>query len=578
MALALATPRGWAQVAPQKVAADAAFDEGKRLMAEGKTEAACPRFAESQRLDPASSTLLWLGECLEKTGKLASAWSTFREAASLAARQGKADREKLARERVAALEPRVPRLVLLPGKAPDGLVATLDGVEIGRALWKTPLPVDPGAHALVLRAPGRQETTLTIQIRAGDPPRELLFPELSPLAPPPASASVSPPPASASVAPKGPPVGSTMPAPTGAPSEGSNETSSGLSGRQVGGLALGSAGLILGVVGGVLQGGARSKADDARARRDRPLFDEAGRQQTVAISAMIAGGALLTGGAILFFLPSSSARTSSAVRLVPQVSQRASTLWLTGSFLPCAFPFSPSPCSWSLPVASVNFPKTSPRSRAPEAPEAPRPARAAPAREGAPARAAPGPQARAVAPAMAATVAWPATAATAAMQAQAGSPEPVATRVRVATAVPLAPQGAKGMVGPPGRPVPARAGPPGMGALRATQGPAALPVLGRAARPGTVVPPATPAAALQAMRGPPGTAEPRGTAEARGAALAAPGPVASRGTAAPGPVGLRAPEPVAWRGPEPVAWRGPGTEARRGSEGAAAPGAGAAEG
>jgi hypothetical protein len=380
VALALATPRGWAQVAPQKVAADAAFDEGKRLMAEGKIEAACPRFAESQRLDPASSTLLWLGECLEKTGKLASAWSTFREAASLATRQGKADREKLARERVAALEPRVPRLVLLPGKAPDGLVATLDGVEIGRALWKTPLPVDPGAHALVLRAPGRQETTLTIQVRAGDPPRELLFPELSTLAPPPASASA---------APKSPPVGSTAPAPAGVPSGESNETAPGLSGRQIGGLALGGAGLILGVVGGVLQGGARSKADDARARRDRPLFDEAGRQQTVAISAMIAGGALLTGGAILFFLPSSSARTSSAVRLVPQVSQRASTLWLTGSFLPCAFLFLPSPCSWSLPVASVSFPKTSPRSRAPEAPEASRPARAAPTREGAPARAAP---------------------------------------------------------------------------------------------------------------------------------------------------------------------------------------------
>jgi hypothetical protein len=319
----LVVSSGWAQVAPGKVAADAAFDEGKRLMAQGNHEAACARFAESQRLDPASSTLLWLGECLEKSGKLASAWSTFREAASLAARQGKTDREQLARDRVASLEPRVPRLVLLPREVPEGLVVELDGVALGSALWKTPLPVDPGTRILVLRAPGRQEARLSIQIQAqGGSLREVELPPLLPLAPAAASSSASaaPPPASAPGSPPAPP------APSGPPVQ-----AGGLSGRQIGGLALGGAGLVLGVVGGILQGGARSKADDARARRDRPLYDEASRQQTAAVSAMIVGGALLAGGAALLLLPS-SAGSSTALRLVPQVSRREPSLWLTGSF------------------------------------------------------------------------------------------------------------------------------------------------------------------------------------------------------------------------------------------------------
>ena len=62
--------------------ADALFDEGLKAMDAGDHAAACAKFGESQRLDPAAGTLLHLGNCYEKVGKTASAWATFLDAAA----------------------------------------------------------------------------------------------------------------------------------------------------------------------------------------------------------------------------------------------------------------------------------------------------------------------------------------------------------------------------------------------------------------------------------------------------------------------------------------------------------------
>src|SRR5258706_88865 len=65
----------------EKTAAETLFGEGKRLMDEGKFSDACPKFADSQKLDPGVGTLLNLARCYQKNGQAATAWSTYKEAA-----------------------------------------------------------------------------------------------------------------------------------------------------------------------------------------------------------------------------------------------------------------------------------------------------------------------------------------------------------------------------------------------------------------------------------------------------------------------------------------------------------------
>src|SRR3954462_4312170 len=100
--IALAAP-GAAQAqaqpdAQQKAAAEALFDEGRQLFAQGQIEQACRKFEQSQDVAPGVGILLYLGDCYERVGRLASAWATFRSAASKASASGQAERARVADE------------------------------------------------------------------------------------------------------------------------------------------------------------------------------------------------------------------------------------------------------------------------------------------------------------------------------------------------------------------------------------------------------------------------------------------------------------------------------------------------
>ena len=100
----------WAQSAgPQdRAAAESLFQAGKRMLAAGKVADACRKFEESQRLDPQGGTLLALGMCHEKEGKLATAWVEYREAGAAAKAANRPDRAAIANKAAAAIEPRLP--------------------------------------------------------------------------------------------------------------------------------------------------------------------------------------------------------------------------------------------------------------------------------------------------------------------------------------------------------------------------------------------------------------------------------------------------------------------------------------
>jgi serine/threonine-protein kinase len=282
--------------------AEALFDEGRRLMHDGKYAEACPKLEASQRLDPGVGTLLNLGDCYEKNGQTASAWARFREAAAAAVSAGMREREKIARDRAAALESKLVRMTILvrDESRVAGLEIKRDGVRVEPESWKTPVPVDPGAHAIEVTAPGRKAYAISVQIVANAKVTEVEIPPLAdapapPAAPTPApmAGPPSPPAAAESAAP-----GASIPTARG----GDGATQRTLA---IVALGVGVVGVGLGATFGILSGYAW---DDAKKGCSASGCDaasiqagnDAGALADVSTVTFVVGGAALAGAVVLW--------------------------------------------------------------------------------------------------------------------------------------------------------------------------------------------------------------------------------------------------------------------------------------
>jgi hypothetical protein len=138
--------------------ADRLFDESKPLLGAGRYAEACPKLSESQSLDPATGTLLALALCHEGEGKTASAFAELGEVVTLAKKEKRADRVKLATQHIAALGPVLSHIQLsVPPEVATivGLTIERDGRAIPAAEWNQATPADPGEHVVGAAAPGR---------------------------------------------------------------------------------------------------------------------------------------------------------------------------------------------------------------------------------------------------------------------------------------------------------------------------------------------------------------------------------------------------------------------------------------
>lgn len=156
------------QASPQqKAAAEVLFSEGQKLLYEKNYEAACPRFEQSQALDPGVGTLLYLAQCYDGQGRPASAWATYREAYSAARAAGQTDRAQVAEERASQLEPGLAKLTVqvAPENPRDGFELRINGKDIDAPLFGVEFPVDPGRYEIVARAFGRTPWSTSIDVQ-----------------------------------------------------------------------------------------------------------------------------------------------------------------------------------------------------------------------------------------------------------------------------------------------------------------------------------------------------------------------------------------------------------------------------
>lgn len=142
-----------AQSAADSEQAERLFTEASTLATEGKYAEACPKFQESQRLDPAVGTQFNLALCYEKIGKLGSAWRNFRAVERLAHATGKKGREDAAHEKLQSMRAHVPHLVLRT-KDTDATLK-VDGEQVATDDYAF-YAVDPGEHTVLATAPSKK--------------------------------------------------------------------------------------------------------------------------------------------------------------------------------------------------------------------------------------------------------------------------------------------------------------------------------------------------------------------------------------------------------------------------------------
>lgn len=300
--LALAGSGSIAEAQTDPVAAEVLFREAREAVKRGDLRAACPKFAESQRLDPAAGTLFNLADCEERTGKLASAWQHYIQAQGELPRGD--DRATAARERAARLEKRLPRLTLRFAGDLAGARVLRDGVELGAASLGVAIPADPGEHVIVVRLASGKQTETHLRLAEGEARIvDLVLP--SPSAPTDSSA------APAATAP-------TSPAPSGELPQ-----STPWAGRVL--LGGGGLALVVGAITGVMVFSKKSTFEsecDARKVCSQQGLDAASSGRTLgAVSTVsFAVGAALVGLGAYLVVSNGTSKTSLAPSLSPHLA------------------------------------------------------------------------------------------------------------------------------------------------------------------------------------------------------------------------------------------------------------------
>ncbi len=324
LALLVAAAHADAQPAsPEHEAAASAFEEGRRLVREGRCPDAIEKFRTSIAHEPSVGARLSLAQCFEASDPL-QAWRELKEAELLAGAL-KDDRVAVARERAAALEPRLAMLRIVVPAAISGLEVQLDGAHFDRLYYASgAVAVTPGPHVVSATAPGKATWSKTLDAAPGKQVVASVVLEDQPPAPAPKTEPLPAQQAEAEATPTRPAV---MP----------NRTLSFVvGGIGVAGLAAG------GVLGLIAIGEKKTVQNDCGAGAGYPACvnltasarDDNRKLQTFATASTVAfavGAAGVVAGTVLF-LTARSTTSSVAVRVAPVVGEHGGGAGAFGAF------------------------------------------------------------------------------------------------------------------------------------------------------------------------------------------------------------------------------------------------------
>jgi hypothetical protein len=339
------------------VAAEALFRSGKDLLAAKDYAHACPKLAESFRLDPATGTLLALAICHERDGKLASAWGEYSDVASRSKAEGRTDREVAARSKVEELQSQLSTLTIVVPDAAQvpGLEVKRGGTAIVPAWFGTPVPVNGGPVSIDATAPGKKprhgEITLAPngdrQSVTIDPLEDATAPAVA-VVPVPATTAATVPTATATTAPAAPAAPAATSAPRSVTDGGKSEPTPdrpALSPLQVTGLFAGAVGVVGLGLGTFFAVQASNKNNDSQGECDGDTCTETGakdRKDALTdgniATGMFIGGGVLTAAGVAFVIwgahrsQETAPSPTTSLRFVPTGGPHGFGAMLQGNF------------------------------------------------------------------------------------------------------------------------------------------------------------------------------------------------------------------------------------------------------
>jgi hypothetical protein len=131
---------------------------GYALKQAGKCEEAIPHFLASYRADPKPKALLNLADCEQQLHLLLAASDHAKQGLSLARHEKDLVLVDVAQGQLDAIDHKLPRLIVrVAPEAPAGSSAVCD----------VPVPLDPGAHRVIVTAPGHAQREFDVTLVEG---------------------------------------------------------------------------------------------------------------------------------------------------------------------------------------------------------------------------------------------------------------------------------------------------------------------------------------------------------------------------------------------------------------------------